>query len=328
MDILLGVDGGNSKTIALVARCDGTILGCGRAGCSDMYNLGALEPAMAQLAAAVRQALAMAGLPHAIPIAGGFSLAGADWPEDFPYLRAALAPLAREVVVVNDAIGALRAGSPDGTGVGIACGTGAAIGACSPAGQVWHTSFWQEPQGGEHLAQKTLRAVYRAELGLDPPTALTTAVLRHFDQPTVEAVLHLLTGRDQPRPPPSHIARLSRCLLDEAQRSDPTARRLIADHGASLGDYALVAARHVGLMDTSFPLVLAGGVLRHPSPLLPEAIAARVLAAAPGARPVASRFEPAVGALFLAFDAAGIPVDEPFLETLVPTLPAAALFDT
>jgi N-acetylglucosamine kinase-like BadF-type ATPase len=328
MDVLLGVDGGNSKTIALVAQRDGTILGCGRAACSDMYNLGALEPAMVQITAAVRQALAMAGLPAAVPVAGGFSLAGADWPEDFPYLQNALAPLAREVVVVNDALGALRAGSPDGTGVGIACGTGAAIGARSATGQVWHTSFWQEPQGGEQLAQKMLRAVYRADLGLDPPTTLTSAVLRHFDQPTVEAVLHLLTGRDQPRPSLGHIARLARCLLDEAQRGDSTALRIIQDHGASLGDYALVAARRVGLIDTSFPLVLAGGVLRHPSPLLAEAIAARVLAAAPGARPLASRFEPAVGALFLAFDAAGIPVDEPFLETLVPTLPAAALFDT
>ena len=35
--LLLGVDGGNSKTIALLARADGTIVGAGRAGACDHY---------------------------------------------------------------------------------------------------------------------------------------------------------------------------------------------------------------------------------------------------------------------------------------------------
>ena len=38
MQYVLGVDGGNTKTIALVAALDGTILGAGRGGCGDIYN--------------------------------------------------------------------------------------------------------------------------------------------------------------------------------------------------------------------------------------------------------------------------------------------------
>src|SRR5256884_3691789 len=38
MQCVLGVDGGNSKTIAIVAALDGTILGAGRGGCGDIYN--------------------------------------------------------------------------------------------------------------------------------------------------------------------------------------------------------------------------------------------------------------------------------------------------
>ncbi len=38
MQCILGVDGGNTKTIALVAALDGTILGAGRGGCGDIYN--------------------------------------------------------------------------------------------------------------------------------------------------------------------------------------------------------------------------------------------------------------------------------------------------
>jgi hypothetical protein len=53
-----------------------------------------------------------------------------------------------------------------------------------------------------------------------------------------------------------------------------------------------------------------------------------VLAAARGAGAVASRFEPPVGAFFLAREATGVQIDEPFLEALAPTLPSAALFAT
>lgn len=33
MKLVLGVDGGNTKTLALIARDDGEIIGTGRAGC-------------------------------------------------------------------------------------------------------------------------------------------------------------------------------------------------------------------------------------------------------------------------------------------------------
>ena len=74
--------------------------------------------------------------------------------------------------------------------------------------------------------------------------------------------------------------------------------------------------------------MLAGGVLRHPSPLLTDALIARVQTAAPGAHPVKARFEPAVGALFLALEAAGVVVDDALLARLVPTLPPPLLFAT
>src|SRR5436305_11603111 len=38
MQCVLAVDGGNTKTIAIVATLAGTILGAGRGGCGDIYN--------------------------------------------------------------------------------------------------------------------------------------------------------------------------------------------------------------------------------------------------------------------------------------------------
>ena len=328
MSFVLGVDGGNTKTLALVARDNGVILGTGRAGCSDIYGAESPAAAIAEIGEAVESALAQAGFPSTELRAGVFSMAGADWPEDFCLLADAMRArgFGRNIQIVNDAIGALRAGSPDGTGVAVACGTGAAVGARHPDGRIWHSSFWQEPQGAEQLSLKALRAVYRAELGIDPPTALTERILTAFAARNVEEVLHLLTMRDTPRPETRR--QLVRPLFDAADAGDTTAHRIVLSHGQALGDYAITAARKVGLLGLPFTLVLTGGVLRHPSPLLREALVERVREVDPGVRAIQSRFEPAAGAVLLALDLLGIDTDAALLDRLEATLPDATFFAT
>src|SRR6185503_10466007 len=74
--LVLGVDGGNTKTIAVVVTGEGAVLGTGRAGCGDIHNARGLGAALAE-----------AGTGAGDVAAAAFSLAGADWPEDFDYLR-------------------------------------------------------------------------------------------------------------------------------------------------------------------------------------------------------------------------------------------------
>jgi N-acetylglucosamine kinase-like BadF-type ATPase len=328
MDLVLGVDGGNTKTLALIARGDGVIIGTGRAGCGDIYGAMSADAAIAEIERAVHAALTEAGIRPTELTAAVFSLAGADWPEDFRLLEKAMRArgYGQNLVIVNDAMGALRAGSPDGTGVAVACGTGAAIGARGTDGRIWHSSFWQEPQGADELSSRALRVVYRAELGIDPPTMLTQHILEAFEARTVEEILHLLTARDLPRP--KNRRQLVRPLFDAADAGDAAARQIVTLHGQALGDYAIVAARQVGLLDKHFTLVLTGGVLRHPSPLLRDALVGRVRAAAPGVHAIQSLFEPAAGAVFLALDLLKIDTDAALLERLEMTLPGAAFFAT
>jgi N-acetylglucosamine kinase-like BadF-type ATPase len=328
MDYILGVDGGTTKTIALVARRDGTIIGSGRSGCSNIYNTSSTEAAFEAVEAAVAEALSLGGLRTGAVANACFSMAGADWPEDFALLQEGFArrKLARQFLVVNDAIGALRAGLPTGWGVSVVCGTGSGTGACGPGGRIWHSSFWQEPYGSLDLGRLTLRAVYRAYLQIDPPTSLTGRVLNYFGLPEVEQVLHRVTTRRVKPDPP--IEGLARILQDEAEAGDPCAREIVQDSSRVLGDYALVGARRVGIEKMPFTLVLAGGVLRHPSKLLNRLIAARVKETAPQANAIDSPYEPAVGALVLALEAAGVTVGEPLLERLAASMPPAALFAT
>jgi N-acetylglucosamine kinase-like BadF-type ATPase len=328
--VVLGVDGGNSKTIALVARLDGTILGWGRSGCGDIY--GAASPAVAieTLSQAVGTALEQSVIEASALSAACFSLAGADWPEDFAFLQAALEQrgFGHKIQVVNDAMGALRAGSTDGTGVVVACGTGAAVGAKSADGHIWHSSFWQVIQGAGQLGHKTLRTIYESDLGIQAPTTLTNRVLDYFGQSSVEQLLHLMTARETTHPSYLEISQISRLLLDEAERGDMIAKRIVVEHGAALGDYVVVAARKVGIECTPFTLVLMGGVLRHPSSILTDAIIERVRHTSPEIQPIASRFEPVIGALLLALEDAGQIIDSSVISNLVESMPTPELFAT
>ena len=120
--LLLGVDAGNTKTVALVVTEDGAVLGSGRGRCGDIHNAAGPTAAVDEIVAASKTALDAAGVGAGDLAAAGFSLAGADWPEDFAYLAGELRQrlaLRAEPEVVNDAVGGLRSASEDMIGVSV-----------------------------------------------------------------------------------------------------------------------------------------------------------------------------------------------------------------
>ena len=205
----------------------------------------------------------------------------------------------------------------------VVCGTSAGTAARSPAGRLWHSSYWQEPEGAEDLARQALRAVYRAELGI-PADQLDGAAAVTLRVPQRGGAAAFLTARD--RPAPAHLGRLARLLLDEAAAGDPVSGQLVQRHGEALGDYALAAARQVGL-EGRYLLVTSGGVMRHPSPLLRRSLLARVQVH-PQVTWQASRHEPVFGALLLALELAGQTIGPAQFHRLEETCPDEALFLT
>ena len=323
--LLLGVDGGNTKSIALAATADGSIVGAGRSGGSaDVYAV-AIDEAIGRLETAADEALSAAGAGPGDVARAAFSLAGADWPEDAEELGSRLSARWPEPVVVNDAIGALRATIPDGPGVVVVLGTGAATAARGPSGATWHSSFWQEADGAHELGVRGMQAVLRAELGIDGPTALRQALLDATGEADLESLLHRWTGRGtrdafQPR-------RLAGVVLDTAELGDEAALAIVGQQGVVTGRLAVAAARRVGIPGP-FPLALAGGVVRHGGRALRATLLEAVQERAPGSWLLPPAFEPAVGALLLAFDAANVAVTADVDGRLRATLPPAALWDT
>ena len=322
MDLVLGVDGGNSKAIALVARADGSIIGAARrAGSADIYagEAAALE----LLHGVVADALADAGASSADVGAAAFSLAGADWPEDIAFLESSLrrTGAGESVIVVNDAIGALNGAVPDGPAVVVSLGTGAATGARGLDGSTWHSSFWQVSQGAAELAQRAVESLARSELGIEPAPLLRGRILEAMGAATVETAVHRLTRRE--RASSDSIGAVVRVLFESAEAGDPVAERIVLRHGIGIGEVAAAAARRVGIEGEPYALAFCGGVARGDATRLVAAAMDALGAAGQAPRLTNPRWEPAVGALLIGLGSRFADV----AERLDATMPAARLFD-
>jgi N-acetylglucosamine kinase-like BadF-type ATPase len=320
MTLVLGVDGGNTKTVALVARADGTVVGAGRAGCADLYGAASPEAALDAVAGAASEALAAAGATGADLSAAVFCLAGADWPEDFDLHRRELTArlaLRRPPTIFNDAIATLRAGTPDAVGVAAVVGTGGAIAGRNADGDTWHLGFWPDAMAAGGIARAALRAVYRSGLGLDVPTTLTARACALYGVPDAMELLHRFSRRG-PRPAAVAIVPI---VFEEAAAGDAVAGAIIETDASRFADAVRATASRLGLV-APYALVLAGGVLRHHAADLHAAAVARGV---PDAVAVRATWEPAAGALLLACDEVGF---EPYPARLRESLPADSFFAT
>jgi N-acetylglucosamine kinase-like BadF-type ATPase len=196
-------------------------------------------------------------------------------------------------------VGALRCGTDDSVGVAAVLGTYCAVAGRNADGEIFHFGFWPDSTGAFTLGSEALAAIWRHMLDLGPATSLLDRALERWNCTDTNDLLYAFTRIGGL--PASERGRFADAVLDEAEAGDPVAQKIVRMVGERLGDYARVCAARTGQAGRPFPLVLCGGVLRHPSLLLRAAIHERV----PEAVPVYPDVEPVIGALLLAADSIG-----------------------
>lgn len=311
MPVVLGVDGGSSKTHAALVDETGALLGFGRAGVANQ-NTNGLESALAQIESAVRMALREAQLSTQQVQLGYFCLAGADFAEDFLMLRTRLEQilgLAGRVVVKNDTAAGLRSGLSRPWGVVVICGTGINAAGRGRDGREISLpalgSLSGDWGGGGTLGVEVIGAVMRAWDGRGRETLLTPIVLDALqftnEEELLAALYHDRVSRDQ------KLA-LTPLLFVAAQAGDKVARELVKRLGTEVGITAGAFLRRLDLSETDAEVVLAGSVFKGRGPLLIDTVRKVVHKSAPRAQIVRPKLEPIGGALLLALEAANLPV--------------------
>jgi N-acetylglucosamine kinase-like BadF-type ATPase len=301
---ILGVDGGGSKTHALVADERGEVLGFASGGRSNWEDTG-LEAAGAALAEAVGGALAAAGVAPGALAASAFGLAGLDWDADRPVLAGLLDPLGLGGPrrLGNDAFIALRAGTSRPSGVVVIAGTGHVAAGRDRAGRTFRT-FGLGPMYGDFgsatdVASEAVRAVADACTGRGPATSLSRLLPPLAGCARPEELLQGLSRGLVPLPPAAPL------VLAEAEAGDPACQAIVDRAGAALGGSAAAVARRLGLQGERFELVMAGGLFAGRNRLLETTLAAALRRVAPLADPVHLGCRPVVGAALQALELAG-----------------------
>lgn len=327
-ELVLGIDGGNSKVDVALARADGTLLGA-RRGPTISHQQRELTAAMEHLRALVGEIAAEAGLggeaddadaadaadaaggADALPLVGRCvaSLAGADYPADVRLLNRAISGLglAGHVTIVNDTIGALRAGASRPWGVGLVCGQGINASAISPTGrQVGFPAVGDiagDWGGGTSIGMAALGAAVRAQDGRGPHTAFERSVPAFFGlRRPADVTRALYEGRFGPETPAA--GRLAPLVFEEAAAGDAVARDIVERLATELATMANVLIRRLKMTKLDVEVVLAGGVFRTDEAGFYASLERQIREVAPDARFVRLRWPPVAGAVLLAIEEA------------------------
>jgi N-acetylglucosamine kinase-like BadF-type ATPase len=306
MNYYLGIDVGGSKSHALITDAEGQVVGFGAAGTGTHERIG--YDGLARILREITgQAASQAGISLDQIAGAGFGLCGYDWDSQrLPHLNAINAiGLTCPFELVNDAMLGLIGGSQHGFGVSVIAGT-----SCNACGRdqfgkhgktIGMGQMLGEAGGGGELVVRALWAVAYAHTQRIAPTRLTDAFLQVTGAPTPEALLEGYVQRHY-----TIDASYAPLVFQIAAEGDPAAVEAVRWTGDELGHLAIAVMRQLKLGDAPFDLVLAGSYFKG-SPLVIEALRARVMTESTQARYIHLEAPPVTGAVLLGMEMHGLP---------------------
>lgn len=305
-ELVLGIDGGGTKTVALLASVDEkvgrSVLARGISGPSNPRAVG-FERAVVALDAAVDAAFNELGLERGRVASACLGLAGADRESERRELVrwAGSRQLAARFVQVHDALPVLAAGAPDLCGIALIAGTGSLAFGRNRAGEAARCGGWGHLFGDEGsgyaLAREALRAVAKSADGRGPPTALTDRMLNRLQISRPENLVEVIYQADFDR---AAIASLAELVLESARLNDAVAIALVDRSAGDLAEMIAAVARRLQFGDQAFSLALTGGLLLAGQDLLTDRIDGQLHTRGAAANSWTYVTEPALGALRLA----------------------------
>lgn len=266
----LGVDGGGTKTRAVVADSRGEVIGQGQAGPSNPLRVGVSDSTVA-VREAVERACLDAGIRRQDLSAAEVGLAGVKRDDIRERMRAALsAELGIESLeVVTDAVIALHGATEGKPGLVVIAGTGSICCGVNARGRRACAGGWGPVAGdegsGSWIARRALQAVARATDGRGRKTSLTDAARDYFK---VERAEDLSTAVYAPNMTNNRIAGFGRHVIDAAKRRDAVAREIIDEAGRELARAASAVVKKLKMERERFQLAYVGGVFAAGSLIL------------------------------------------------------------
>ncbi len=298
----LGVDIGGTKSHALISDDKGNALGFGTFGPGNHEEVG-YDGLQAALQSVTAKALIMAELRKDQLSAGGFGVAGYDWPSERQLTLDAInsVGLMAPVEAVNDTIVGLLAGATEGWGVAVVAGTGTNCWGWDKdhrVGRVTGVGFG-EHGGAGCLVDRALDSIAYEWTKRGPQTRLTPEFLHLTGAKDIPALIEGLE-MGQYFIGSNHAPLVHKVALE----GDPVAQSIVKWAGEELGMTALAVIRQLEIAFLEFEVVLVGSIYEMGEMII-SPMRRVIISEAPRARLVRLSAPPVVGGVLLAMDLLG-----------------------
>lgn len=317
MGYVLGIDSGGTKTLCLIADTSGTIHGMGIAGPSNYLTTG-LKKTKEALAEAISKAVSRSGL-HASHIDSAFfGLAGVDLFSQPPVILKMIRGVvsAERIGINNDSLAALYGANAGKPGVIVIAGTGVMALGMNSRSEWRRSSGWGHILGDEgsgyDIGRKGIIAAIRAHDGRGESTSLLAKIKDHYNIRDIEELIPITYLRKLER---QEIAAVSMIVAQAAREGDAVSRQLLSEAGREIALAVAAVVRGLQMDSGEAEVFPVGGVFRAGS-LVMAPFSETLREKAPQARILPPRCHPAVGALILALEQAGVRITGDILQRL------------
>lgn len=299
-ELVLGVDGGGTKTHAVIADDRQRVLGEGFAGPSNPLRVG-IGTAAAAVREAIDKACAAAAVQRADIVAAEIGLAGVKLKDTRERMREMLLGIGIDSLeVVTDAEIALFGATGGAQGVVVIAGTGSICCGVNAQGRRTCAGGWGPIAGdegsGSWIARRALQRVARAADGRGNATSLTAKACAYFNAVTVA---DLSTTVYAPGVTNDYIAGFGKEVIEAAQHGDVAAAEIINEAGRELGVAATAVIRRLHMERERFRVAHVGGLFAA-GELMLAPLREEVLRVAPQAYLAPPVLSPAIAATRMA----------------------------
>jgi N-acetylglucosamine kinase len=297
---VVGVDGGASKTIALLGTEQGKILGRGEAGSSNHHNVGALAASEA-IKEAVVEAKKRAGLRDANIEIGVVALAAIDSSRDSKVATEFVrqAGLAKRSYAIHDSVAALYAATRGRPGIIVNSGTGCFAAGTSSARRYVRVGGWgnliDDRGSAFDIGMRAITMGFRMMDGRTRRTHLTSVLKRGLRVKKFDEIQDLVYVK---RIGVDEIAGLAP-LISKAADSDRACRGILKEAGLSLAELVCTTARKLRLTGKRFVIYTTGGGF-NAGPFLLKPFLSEIKKRYPRAQVTRLEIEPVKGSFWLA----------------------------
>lgn len=298
MTIVMGIDGGGSAVRVVVCDSDLTVLGQSQGPTANPSLVG-YETAAQAIRAAMRGALAQAGLDADRIAAVGIGVAGAAGVAFKAWLREAIRAVTPQALPALSADYEIALVGAHGRrcGVLVLAGTGSLSYGVNAAGDAMLAGGWGYLLGDEGsgywLGREGMRAAIHALEGRGPDTSLREVLFTALGLESPRDLIPRLYGSQTAV---REIAALAPVVMGQARGGDPVAAAIVTQAAEALAGAASAVIRRLHM--ESAPIAFAGGLLSAPTPLREKLCAVMGIPCPPE-----SRYPPVIGAAILALDA-------------------------